>query len=117
MRSALDIIRDLLELIGDDPDATLHLSVDTVADMRRVVAGSDGGRVMTIPLLRTLNAMVAGSEPRKRINCPACLDTGDTEYGRPCGWCALGHGPDDTDDEPSADEVERLRAIERRYWR
>jgi hypothetical protein len=44
MRSTLDIIRDLLELIGDDPDATLHLSVDTVADMRRVVAGSDGGR-------------------------------------------------------------------------
>jgi hypothetical protein len=49
--------------------------------------------------------------------CPACRDTGDTEYGHPCGWCALGHGPDDTDDEPSADESARLRAIERSYMR
>jgi hypothetical protein len=69
-----------------------------------------------IPLLRTLNAMVA-AEPRKRASCSACLDTGDTEYGRPCNWCALGHGPDDTDDEPSADESARLRAIERSYMR
>jgi hypothetical protein len=69
-----------------------------------------------IPLLRTLNAMVA-AEPRKPVACPACRDTGETEYGHPCGWCALGHGPDDTDDEPSAAEVERLRAIEREYWR
>jgi hypothetical protein len=55
--------------------------------------------------------------PRKPYGCHACRDSGDTEYGRPCGWCALGHGPDDTDDEPSADESARLRAIERSYMR
>jgi hypothetical protein len=67
--------------------------------------------------IQALNDIIAGSEPRKPYSCNACRDSGDTEYGHPCGWCALGHGPDDTDDEPSETEVERLRAIEREYRR
>jgi hypothetical protein len=77
-----------------------------------------------IPLLRTLNAMVA-AEPM--IRCTFCGGSGEShsaERDLCCPACdgigkrpALGHGPDDTDDEPSADEVERLRAIEREFMR
>jgi hypothetical protein len=68
-------------------------------------------------MLDRLSGPVRDAEPRKPYSCHACRDSGDTEYGRPCGWCALGHGPDDTDDEPTAAEVERLRAIEREFMR
>jgi hypothetical protein len=62
-----------------------------------------------IPLLRTLNAMVA-AEPR----CRKCHGSGVTGDGRDCNWCIEA---DDEPLEPSADEVERLRAIEREFMR
>jgi hypothetical protein len=75
-----------------------------------------------IPLLRTLNAIVA-----EQVRCTFCGGSGEShsaERDLCCPVCdgigkrpALGHGPDDTDDEPTAAEVERLRAIEREFMR
>jgi hypothetical protein len=44
-------------------------------------------------------APVVAAAPRKPISCHACLDTGDTESGRACGWCSIG-GDSGGDDLP-----------------
>jgi len=46
-------------------------------------------------------------------SCTACRDSGDTESGRGCNWCA----PQNDIPEPTEAEVERLRAVEREYMR
>jgi hypothetical protein len=46
-----------------------------------------------IPFIRALQDIIRADEPapvRKPYSCNACLDTGETESGGSCRWCALG---------------------------
>lgn len=75
---------------------TTRASLLTMAPLFRALAQMQDAKPQPKPLLPScVDAGPVRVDRKSTIKCSACLDTGETEYGRDCQWCAFHPEPND----------------------